>query len=214
MRSCIWITAGILASSVCFGQELAVGVIGGAMATDDLTGAGATSVSKRYAVGPALEIGLPLQLEIEVDALYRREGYQASFDGQLSSVFADERANSWEFPIVLKYRFQSPVARPFVEAGYAPRVIHGSISSNGFDDLPPSGLQYYASRAGTNWPISHGIVVGGGVQIAIGRLHLSPELRYTRWSNNAISGYYDDGPSWQSTQNQVDVLLGVSWRMR
>lgn len=214
MRSCIWITAGMLASCICFGQELSVGVIGGAMATNDLTGAGATSVSKRYVVGPALEIGLPLQLEIEVDALYRREGYQSSFEGQLSTVFADERANSWEFPILLKYRFPSPVARPFLEAGYAPRVIHGSISSNGFDDFPPLGPQYYASRAGTNWPISHGIVVGGGVQIAIGHLRLAPELRYTRWSNSAISGFYGDGPSWQSSQNQVDVLLGVSWRMR
>jgi hypothetical protein len=62
--------------------------------------------------------------------------------------------------------------------------------------------------------MSHGIVVGGGVRFAIGRLHLSPELRYTRWSNSAISGSYDDGPSWQSTQNQVDVLLGIAWRFR
>jgi hypothetical protein len=106
------------------------------------------------------------------------------------------------------------VARPFLEAGYAPRVIHGSISSNGTDDFPFSAPQYYASRASTNWPMSHGIVVGGGVRFAIGRLHLSPELRYTRWSNSAISGSYDDGPSWQSTQNQVDVLLGIAWRFR
>jgi hypothetical protein len=214
MLSYLWMTAGILASYACFGQEVSVGVIGGAMATDDLTGAGATSVSKRYVVGPTVEIGLPLRLEVEVDALYRREGYQTSFSGQLSTIFADERANSWEFPILLKYRFPSPVARPFLEAGYAPRVIHGSISSNGTDDFAPTGPQYYASRAGTNWPLSHGIVVGGGVRFAIGRLHLSPELRYTRWSNSAISGSYDDGPSWQSTQNQVDVLLGVAWRIR
>ena len=214
MRPCLWMADGILSGCVCFGQELSVGVIGGAMATDDLTGAGATSVSKRYVVGPALEIGLPLRLEVEVDALYRREGYQASFSSQFYTAFYDERANSWEFPILLKYRFPSPVARPFLEAGYAPRVIHGSISSNGTDDFPFSAPQYYASRASTNWPMSHGIVVGGGVRFAIGRLHLSPELRYTRWSNSAISGSYDDGPSWQSTQNQVDVLLGIAWRFR
>ncbi len=212
MRPCLLMAIGILSSSVCFGQALAVGVIGGARGTDDLTGAGATSVSKRYVIGPALDIGLPLGFAVEADALYRREGYQSSFSNFGSSVFSAERANSWEFPILLKYRLPFPVVRPFLEAGYAPRVIHGSISSNYVQFLPPLPFQH--STASTDWPVSHGLVMGGGVQLAIGPLRLSPGFRYTHWNNIAISGLYSNGPSWQSTQNQVDMLLGITWRIR
>lgn len=70
MRVCYWITLGILAGCVCFGQALSVGIIGGAMGTDDLTGAGAMGVSKRYVIGPALDIGLPLGFGAEANALY------------------------------------------------------------------------------------------------------------------------------------------------
>jgi len=114
---------------ICYGQSLSVGAVGGARVTDDLSGAGATSVSKRYVVGPALDIDLPLGLGVEVDALYRREGFQSSFSNAFIGVSSEERANSWEFPILPKYKLPIPLAKPFLEAGYAPRVIHGSLSS-------------------------------------------------------------------------------------
>jgi hypothetical protein len=88
--------AGILTGCVGFGQSFSAGVVGGATGTDDLTGAGAAGVSKRYVIGPALDIGLPFGFGVEADALYRREGYQTSFSSFAYSVFSDERANSWE----------------------------------------------------------------------------------------------------------------------
>ncbi len=75
-------------------------------------------MSKRYVVGPALDIGLPLGFGVEVDALYRREGFQTSFGNAFYSASSQERANSWEFPILLKYRLPVPVIKPFVEVGY------------------------------------------------------------------------------------------------
>src|ERR1700685_1917835 len=128
MRFYFLITAGILASCVSFGQTISVGVIGGARVGDDLTGAGVTSVSKRYVVGPALDIGLPLGFGIEVDALYRREGFQ----GYFNSGFVEEHANSWEFPLLLKYRLPVPLVKPFAEVGYAPRVMNGSIVTDAY----------------------------------------------------------------------------------
>ena len=204
-----WMTAGILTGCACFGQTLSVGLIGGARASDDLTGAGATGVSKRYVIGPALDIGLPLGFGVEVDALYRREGYQTSFGSFAYNIFSGERANSWEFPMLLKYR----IPFSFLEVGYAPRVIHGSISSD-YMQLFPTSLPLQHSTRSTDWPLSHGIVIGGGVRFGIGRLRVSPSVRYTHWNNIAISGLYGDGPSWQSTQHQVDVLLGLMWRIR
>ena len=207
------ITFGLLTACACFGQSLSVGAIGGVRGTDDLTGAGATSVSKRYVVGPALEIGLPLGFGVEVDALYRREGYQTGWGNFAYSVVSGERANSWEFPMLLKYHLPFPKIKPFLEAGIAPRTIRGTITSDFIQFFPVTApLQH--STANTNWSVSNGFVAGGGIQIGIGRLRLSPMLRYTHWDKTAISGLYGDGPSWQSTQNQMDVLLGITWKIR
>src|SRR5438067_576907 len=95
--------AGLILIDCCFGQSVSAGVTGGILTTDDLTDSGATSVSKRYVIGPAVDIGLPFGFGIEIDALYRREGYQSFFTNLGASIFSDERANSWEFPMMLKY---------------------------------------------------------------------------------------------------------------
>src|ERR1019366_2736403 len=144
-------TFGLLTACACFGQSLSVGAIGGVRGTDDLTGAGATSVSKRYVVGPALEIGLPLGFGVEVDALYRREGYQTGWGNFAYSVVSGERANSWEFPMLLKYHLPFPKIKPFLEAGIAPRTIRGTITSDFIQFFPvTTPLQH--STANTNWP--------------------------------------------------------------
>ena len=203
----------VLTGCVCFGQAVSVGVIGGAMGTGDLTGAGATGASKRYVVGPVLDIDLPLGLGVEAGALYRREGFQTGFANFAYSVVSRERANSWESPMLFRYRLPVPAIKPFLEAGYAPRIIHGAVASDYIQLFPTRGpLQH--STEGTHWPVSHGIVAGAGVQFGIGRLRLSPMVRYTHWNNTPISGLYGDGPSWQSTQTQVDLLLGIMWKIR
>jgi hypothetical protein len=211
MRLYFWKTAGILSAcvcfsaTVCFGQSIAIGVIGGARVTDDLTGSAATSVSKHYVVGPALDIGLPLGFGVEVDALYRREAFQSTFSNPFYSASSEERANSWEFPLLLKYKLPVPLVKPFAEVGYAPRVIDGSITSHDF---------LVGSTSSEHWPDSQGLVVGGGVQFGIGRLRLSPGVRYTHWNNTPITVVYNQGPSAESAQNQVDILVGIEWKIR
>ncbi len=120
--------------------------------------------------------------------------------------------------MMLRYRVPLPRVKPFVEAGYAPRVINGSVSSDLFVPfspyLFPAGMGLQHSNTPTNWAATYGVVVGAGVQFTSGRLRLSPGVRYTHWNTFAILGYYSDGPSWQSTQNQFDVLLTIGWRLR
>jgi hypothetical protein len=55
---------------------------------------------------------------------------------------------------------------------------------------------------------------GGGVQFGVGRLRVSPEVRYTHWTSTPINGFFSDGPSYSSTQEQVDVLIGIGWKIR
>jgi len=194
----------------CYGQSVSVGVAGGVRLTDDISG-NVPSESKRYVVGPEVELGLPFGLAVEVDALYRREGY-SSFSGFIGDEWERERANSWEFPILLKYKLRFPVVKPFVEAGYAPRVIDGAIDTSfGECHEPGECVSPQQIHSGADWNSTHGVIFGGGVQVAFGRLRISPEVRYTRWSN-AVVNSPGNSPI-QSARNQVDAVLGIGWKV-
>jgi len=193
-------------------QPVVVGITGGGRVTGDVTGA-ATSESKRYVAGPAFELGLPLGLGVEVDALYRHDGYRSNICCNFAGgSYNRAHFNSWEFPMLLKYRIPVPAVKPFAEAGFAPRVGSGAIDSTLIQLLPPAPVRQIHSSA--PWQTSQGLVAGGGVRLELGRLRLSPELRYTRWNNSATYYNYSNGPSYQSSQNQVDVLLGIGWKVR
>jgi len=196
------------AACACYGQSLTLGVVGGGRLTDDIAG-NATSDSRRYILGPEAEIGLPFGIALEFDALYRRQGYDSTSSVPDVVTHSHERANSWEFPILLKYKTAFPVVKPFVEAGYAPRVIHGNIDTTVCGNTS-TGCGTPVS-SGTNWRTSHGLVLGAGVQVGILRLRISPEVRYTRWNNTAINVAQFFG--FHSTQNQFDALVGIGWKM-
>jgi len=236
-----------------FAQSLSIGAIGGIRITDDIRSSGqtkgadpgrpvvsggTTSESRRYVVGPAIEVGLPFRLALEFDALYRPEGYRS--DVYVSSTArilpgggpiagntrSRERADSWEFPILLKYKIPLPVIAPYVEAGYAHRIIRGSIDANEFVHLvqtfQPLDVQidFPTQQSSTNWRDSQGVVSGLGVQFTFGHWLVSPEVRYTRWNNAAIQGapafarpgLAGIGPGFESARNQVDVQLGLRWK--
>ena len=98
--SVLFMTAGSLA---LLGQSLSIGVKGGVRASDDFQYA-ATSESRRYAVGPMLEVALPLGFAIEFDALYRRQGFSIGNSTPLYSSSTREADNVWEFPLLARYR--------------------------------------------------------------------------------------------------------------
>ena len=250
MRLFLAFAAGV---SICLGQSLSIGAIGGIRATDDLRGdhvnqsnpyqtnvtGGTSSESKRYVVGPVIEFGLPLHLALELDALYRRQGYRSDLDISLSflansalgpyggTLRARERADSWELPVLLKYKFPVRTFQPYVEAGYEHRMIHGVTDADQTVYLntafPPHRPQDTShSRSDTTWPDSDGVVTGIGVQFGFGRLLMSPEVRYTWWSSTAVRGkpaigglgQFGIGPSFASARNQVDLQLELRWELR
>jgi hypothetical protein len=207
----------LLITVSCFGQSFDIGVKGGVRATDDLSsnGLSATSESKRFAVGPMAELGLPLGLGLEVNALYRAEGYRTAFGNFAGSFTARERANSWEFPILVKYKLPAPVVKPYVEAGIAPRTLSGYEDFNSISINLQTGQQTFSrGRMNTNWDNSAGVVVGGGIRFGLGRIGVAPELRYTRWTSTPINVSGSQGYGFQSAQNQIDILVGLTWKVR
>jgi hypothetical protein len=200
-------------------QSIAVGVTGGVRTTDDVSGS-LTPESKRYIVGPTVDVRLPLRLSVEVDALYQRFGF-SSYEcapGGLGCGILRERANSWEFPMVLKYHLPVRLAHPFAGVGYAPRIVHGTDVSSGYSATGvsenPEGYiyTYYNYRFPTNYAVTQGVVVSGGLNLGTGHLWLTPEVRYVHWNAPFLNQQGADGRfAYVSKQNEFFVMLGISW---
>lgn len=115
--------------TAAFSQPVSVGVKGGIPITDAFeTLRGNESYyatnTKRYVVGPAVQFNLPARFAIEVDALYKRLGYQYNALTP-QTVTASTVANPWEFPFLVKYALLPGPVRPFVDAGGSVRHISG-----------------------------------------------------------------------------------------
>jgi hypothetical protein len=182
--------------STVFGQAVRFGAIGGVRL--DNPNAFLRNESKRYVVGPSVEIRLPGRFAVEVDALYRRLGTSfhynllGSGDYPALSVVSRERGNSWELPVLGKYYFEtrSPRWQPFLGTGYAFRSVWlNTVWSGG-------GLTSFGSR---RTPMGIGATAAAGVRVNAGRLAISPQFRYTRWSDATLG----------SRKNQVDFMVGI-----
>jgi len=192
------------------------GIKGGVRATNDIDGSfGTSSESSRYVVGPMVEAALPDGFSGEADALYSRPGYSSIFSNAFVSSTNKARGTSWEFPLLIKHGLPFPLIHPYAELGYAPRRTSGSISSTGSAINPSTGSRQDFS-GNTPWRsvVSHGLVAGVGAEASIGGLRIAPEIRYTRWNKDVINEFGSQGYFVSSGMNQVQVLVGVSWRTR
>jgi len=199
-------------SAAASAQLVTFGVKGALRATNDVEGS-AGSESKIYSVGPSVEVGLPHRFSFEYDALYNRFGYSYSSTDFIGEVqFGRSRGNSWEFPLLMKYRLTGGAIAPYVLAGYAPRTMSGDVVYTGFSFLQLGGpAAPYRFSYNQPYGVSHGLVAGGGIRIPAGRLRITPEVRYLRWKDSPYDeegsrGFYIFVP-----QNEVRVLVGIGW---
>jgi hypothetical protein len=122
----------------------------------------------------------------------------------------DVKGNSFDFPLMVKYRF-GRLVRPYVAGGGVLRHVgpvrgrgtetNGSLvtrtsSTSPIDTAEPSDLRkrFYP-----------GLTVVGGIEIGGGRIRVLPEFRYTRWTAN-ISG--PDGVL-RFAPNQAEFMVGL-----
>ena len=196
----------LLGSISALAQPFSAGIKAGVPLNDFLNAAGNgtfnyTAPTQRYIVGGMAEVRLPLGLGVEFDALYRKLGYNGS--GILGSDTISASGSNWEFPLLLKYRFHFPVVRPYLDAGVAWDTIAGLKETIVSVTLPvqssPSDLQRNTTM---------GFVVGGGVDIHAVFLHISPEIRFTRWNSTQIS---DALGLLHSNLNQGEFLVGLTF---
>lgn len=194
-------------------QHLAIGVVAGDRVTSQLDGDG-TSESKPYLVGPEIELLLPRGFGVEFDALYSRFGYSGSSTDILGGSYVSRtRSNQWQFPLLLKYRLRIPLVHPYALVGWVPG--HTSKST-----VVTTGVQVdiagNRTPVNTSYPVDygtdHGLAAGGGVEIGGGHFRVAPEVRYIRWKDPLYSYYGSRGYYLQVPRNEVQILVGVTWR--
>ena len=202
--------AGIAGAPSCaFAQLLRFGVIGGTNLTRDFHTTDDTyaipaapdqpayrmdvlfySKSHGLIVGPTMEVSLPRNFSVEVNALrrdLRATQVVASLypDGsRQTSTNLFLMANTWEYPVLLKYTLPISRLQPFVEAGPSFRTWQ-----------QPEAVQ----------PAHYGVTAGLGVSMNWGEFRFSPVLRYTRWN---FDGMF---PLRATNSDQVELLGSFSY---
>jgi opacity protein-like surface antigen len=162
------------------------------------------STTNRYIVGPTAELHLPFGLGVEFDILYRRFDYNGS--GTLAGVVTSNSAtgNAWEFPLLAKYRFPTKVVHPYVDAGVAWDTLSGLKQAITRNSLTTST----SSPAELNTTATRGFVMGAGLSVKVLVIHLSPEIRFTRWG---AQHFIDANGLLHSNVNQGECLVGITF---
>ena len=204
----------ILASVNCvLAQPFSFGVKGGVPLTDFLDTVNSVHVNfntstNRYIIGPTVELRLPFGFGVEFDALYRRLHYNGSAMGVDTFSTSKTTGNRWEFPLLLKYRLPTKVIRPYVDAGVGWDTLTGleqSVTTTVFPRITSTTTT--SNPPELNQHTTVGFVVGAGLDIHV-LLHVSPEIRYTRWNSQQLR---DPLGLLQSSQNQAEFLLGITF---
>jgi len=181
--------AGLLLMAGLLEAQLHVGVKGGvplADVTQTITAPNFRNLPPRWTLGLMVDVELPLRLGIEVDALYRRAGYEYPARVPLGTppATAQVKEGFWDFPVIAKYRFGEGAVRPYLGAGWSYRKLNDLLR-------PASG--------------SNGFTLAAGFTVRALAVRLSPELRYSRWGGSANQAAF------RAARNQVELLVGFSF---
>lgn len=198
----LWVC--LAGSSVALGQRLSVGVKGGTplhepsrLGEDD---------SRRYVVGATAEFGAWRGLSLEVDFLYRRNGLRVGNTfvpgNPVSTGTVNTGADVFELPVLGKYTFRRDTkVQPFVLTGYSFRKAHIETQFVSVD--PTGGAPTVVEGSFSGWSrLDVGAAFGAGLAFRVGRVTISPEVRYVRWGGTSDAVL---------SRNQGDLLVGITF---
>jgi opacity protein-like surface antigen len=171
----------------------------------------ASTTTNRYIVGLTGELRSSFGLGVEFDVLYRHFRYSSSsgasnITSNLTNI--DTTSGAWEFPVLVKYRFPGKIIRPFVDGGVAWDRLSGLTQTVKSVVASVSNSTTTSSPAELASNTTRGYVLGGGVDLKLLFIHISPEVRFTRWG---AKHFIDPAGLLNSKQNQAEFLLGLTF---
>jgi len=175
-----------------------------------VTGFG-TNRQSRWTGGPFVELHLPYRLGVEFSVITRTSSENSAltfpFGANLNPYLATitDKVRTWDFPLLLKYRFTEGKFRPFIGAGAAwshrrseMQSVYSCMGPQGSCNPPESPTVIFGgSRKSTL--TKFGPAASAGVDIKTQYVTISPEVRW----NRTFSG----GP----TRNQFMVGVGFGF---
>ena len=214
----------LAAASSAFAQHISVGMKAGVPLTNLLgnNSGGAPSQiefptqTKRYTIGPVVNVGLLLGFSVELSAMYKRFdqrsiaitttgfitndeiGYPITQTAGISAV-----GHSWEFPVALQYHFSKSSIRPYVEGGISFNHLGNvyDFKNASFSSPTPRQPPYTVAPVPGSFERVGGLV-GIGVDLKFHVIHVTPGLRYT---------HYNEKNFWLASASAVDFLVGFTF---
>ncbi len=154
--------------------------------TSSLTGvasvfSSSSFVKPGFTLGPTLGMILHDQLEVEFDAIYKPiRFFGTSTIGPTLHSSSTTRGSSWEFPLLVNYRFLRRPIRPFGGGGIVlGSILDGTTETRTLDSS--TGVEAFSSGPFRGSVMNQGaaLVISGGLEWRNSRLLIRPELRYT-----------------------------------
>jgi hypothetical protein len=194
-------------------QRFSFGVKAGAPVTEAIPGEDAPySIvdTGRWTAGPTVELRFFRNFSFEFDALYR--GFRQLNTTSLATIPAgtnaisnpimyspsEQNAKEWDFPLLLKYRFEAGALRPFVDGGEVfAHQTSDFISTLQCSGTPGTCTPSFAPYSYSGAVNRRGPSGGVGVEFRYHRIRLAPEVRYMHL----------DRPG----SNEVTVLAGFTF---
>lgn len=166
-----------------------------------------SAAEPRYEFGVSGEFHVYKNLRFEVDGLIKRGNFDSALPwagGGLA--YRPTNFNWWEVPGLFKTNVNLGHVRPFVEFGASLRHI-STIQEYTYASGLAGGFTIDNNSVAMHNRNSYGGVAGIGVTFQKGPLHLSPEVRYTRWANSA----FESVGGFKTNLDQGDFLLGITF---
>lgn len=164
-----------------------------------------SSATRRYTLGPSVEWRLKPRVALEFDALYKHLGFVRTENTSVSGVTLNSsyevKGNSWDFPMMAKYRWNGRVV-PYVASGFVLRYM-GLGRTRGVKTVQTAQTTITTPIEGEDTVAAFvpGATVALGMEFGRTRMRLLPEFRYSRWRRTIFGQLYLE-------PNQIEFLLG------
>jgi hypothetical protein len=209
MIKALFILAGV---TVLRAQHLSYGVkLGAPINNPGDTDPSSTTSPSRWIGGPFVELHLPLRLSVEFSALYRTNTENATRVFPIGAAqnpylfTSTDKVHTWDFPLLLKYRFTKGAIRPFIGAGGA-----WSHRRSEFQSLasclgpqgscrPPDYPTDFLGGVLKSTLTRFGPAASAGFDIPTKHVTISPEVRW----NRSFSG--------AGTRDQFSIMVGFGF---